>query len=88
MKSYRAEAESKNIKNAMNPKDFQILYDYNRWANARVHDAVAKLTAEQYTHDLSNSFLSVRDTLTHILAAEWIWLKRWQGESPKFSFIL
>jgi len=67
----------------MNPKDFQILYDYNRWANARVHDAVAKLTAEQYTRDLSNSFHSVRDTLTHILAAEWIWLKRWHGESPK-----
>jgi len=67
----------------MNQKDFQTLYDYNRWANARVCDAVAKLAAEQYTRDLSNSFRSVRDTLTHILAAEWIWLKRWQGESPK-----
>jgi len=67
----------------MNQKDFQTLYDYNRWANARVCDAVAKLTAEQYKRDLSNSFHSVRDTLTHILAAEWIWLRRWQGESPK-----
>jgi uncharacterized damage-inducible protein DinB len=26
-----------------------------------------------------NSFLSVRDTLAHILGAEWIWLERWQG---------
>jgi len=67
----------------MNPKDFSILYDYNRWANARVLDAAAKLNPAQYTRDLSNSFLSLRDTLTHILAAEWIWLKRWQSESPK-----
>jgi len=70
----------------MNPKDFQILYDYNRWANARVHDVVAKLTAEQYTRDLSSSFRSVRDTLAHILAAEWIGLRRWLGESPKALF--
>ena len=67
----------------MNKKDFQILYDYNRWANARVLAAVSKLTAEQYTRDLSNSFSSVRDTLTHILGAEWIWLARWKGKSPK-----
>ena len=69
--------------NTMNSKDFQTLYAYNRWANARVCDVVAKLTAEQYTRDLANSFRSVRDTLTHILAAEWIWLRRWLGESPK-----
>ena len=42
----------------MNKKDFQILYDFNRWANARVLDAAAKLNAEQYTRDLSNSFRS------------------------------
>jgi uncharacterized damage-inducible protein DinB len=24
----------------------------------------------------------VRDTLAHIYGAEWIWLARWQGESP------
>ncbi len=67
----------------MNKNDFQILYDFNRWANACVLDAAAKLTVEQYTRDLSNSFRSVRDTLTHILAAEWIWLRRWKGTSPR-----
>jgi uncharacterized damage-inducible protein DinB len=70
----------------MNKKDFQILYDYNRWANARVLDAASRLTAEQYTRDLSSSFRSVRDTLTHIMAAEWIWLQRWQGTSHKALF--
>jgi uncharacterized damage-inducible protein DinB len=24
----------------------------------------------------------VRDTLAHILTAEWLWLRRWLGESP------
>jgi uncharacterized damage-inducible protein DinB len=67
----------------MNLKDVQLLYEYNRWANARVLDAVSKLTAEQFSQDMGNSFSSVRDTLTHIMSAEWIWLQRWKGSSPK-----
>jgi uncharacterized damage-inducible protein DinB len=34
---------------------------------------------------MGNSFSSVRDTLAHILGAEWIYLERWQGRSPKAS---
>jgi uncharacterized damage-inducible protein DinB len=67
----------------MNQTDIQVLYDYNRWANAQVLEAVSRLTAEQLTKDLGNSFPSVRDTLTHIMSAEWIWLRRWKGTSPK-----
>jgi uncharacterized damage-inducible protein DinB len=67
----------------MNKKDFQTLYAYNRWANACALEAASKLTEEQYARDLSSSFRSVRDTLTHILAVEWIWLRRWKGTSPK-----
>jgi len=61
----------------------QALYDYNRWSNTRVLDAVSKLSAEQFTRDLENSFRSVHATLVHILSAEWIWLERWNGTSPK-----
>ena len=32
---------------------------------------------------MGNSFSSIRDTLAHILGAEWIWLERWQGRCPK-----
>jgi uncharacterized damage-inducible protein DinB len=64
-------------------QSIQALYDYNRWANAKVLDAVSKLSAEQFTKDIENSFRSVRDTLVHILSAEWIWLERWKGTSPK-----
>jgi len=66
----------------MNRQDILTLYDYNAWANARVLGTVEPLTAEAFLRDLKNSFPSVRDTLAHILAAEWIWLRRWHGESP------
>lgn len=67
----------------MDLQTIHALYNYNRWANDRVLDAVSKLSAEQFTRDLENSFRSVRDTLVHILSAEWIWLERWNGISPK-----
>src|SRR6266404_9732723 len=66
----------------MNKQDDGFLNEYNRWANARMLDAASKLTAEQFTRDLQSSHRSVRDTLAHILAAEWIWLERWKGTSP------
>lgn len=66
----------------MNKNDIVHLYNYNRWANARTFDAAAKLTPEQFTEDMHSSHRSVRDTLAHILAAEWIWLERWNGTSP------
>jgi len=71
----------------MNNHDVEYVYEYNRWANARVLDAVSKLTSEQFSRDLQSSHRSVRDTLAHILAAEWIWLERWKGVSPKALLI-
>ena len=66
----------------MNKQDVAYLHDYNRWANRRILEAASKLTPEQFTKDLQSSHRSVRDTLAHILAAEWIWLERWKGTSP------
>lgn len=66
----------------MNENDIQLLYEYNRWANARILAAASALTEEQFTKDLSSSHRSVCDTLVHILSGEWIWLMRWQGISP------
>jgi len=62
------------------------LYEFNRWANAQVLNAVSVLEPEEWTRNLRNSFPSVRDTLVHILWAEWIWLTRWKGVSPKLIF--
>ncbi len=66
----------------MDRQDIVTLYDYNRWANTRIFDAVETLDDTAFLTDLKNSFPSVRDTLAHILGAEWIWLLRWKGESP------
>lgn len=63
-------------------QDIVTLYEYNRWANGRTLDAAEKLDPAAFVKDLKNSFPSVRDTLAHILGAEWIWLRRWKGESP------
>jgi uncharacterized damage-inducible protein DinB len=67
----------------MNKSDVEYLYSYDRWANARILDAVSGLTEEQFTMDMKSSHGSIRDTLSHILAAEWIWLERWNGVSPQ-----
>jgi uncharacterized damage-inducible protein DinB len=66
----------------MNTSDILLQFEYNRWANARLLDAAAALTNEQFVRDLSSSYSSVRDTLTHIVAAEEVWLMRWKGISP------
>lgn len=63
-------------------EDVRELYAYNRWANGRILEAVSRLDRESFEKDLGSSFPSVRDTLTHILAAEWVWLSRWMGRSP------
>lgn len=62
------------------------LYRYNSWANDQVLDAASRVTDADFTRDLKNSFGSVRDTLTHIVWAEWIWLQRWKGVSPTLVF--
>ena len=66
----------------MNLRDLQTMLDYHYWARNQLLDAVAALTPEQYNKDLSSSFRSVRDTLTHTYGAEYFWYLRWHGESP------
>jgi uncharacterized damage-inducible protein DinB len=66
----------------MTLQDLQTLVDYHYWARDRLLDAVATLTPEQYQRDLGSSFKSVRETMTHVYAAEWAWYERWQGRSP------
>ena len=67
----------------MDRNDLRELYDYNRWANHRALAAAGKLDGERFVRAMGNSFSSVRDTLAHVLSAEWIWMERWQGHWPK-----
>lgn len=61
----------------MTKDDIQFLFEYDRWANDRTLQAASALTADEFTRDLGGAFASVRDTLVHILGAEWIWLYFW-----------
>jgi uncharacterized damage-inducible protein DinB len=70
----------------IDPSAIRELYRYNRWANARAFEAVATLSQEQFARDLGSSHPSVRDTITHIVWAEWLYLQRWQGTSPQTVF--
>lgn len=58
------------------------LFRYTQWANARVFDAIAALDAEWWTREIGGSFGTIRDTVAHLISAEWVWLERWEGRSP------
>ena len=59
------------------------LFDHNYWARDRQLRACAALTEEQFLRPLPGSFASLRDTLVHLVAVEWLWLERWRGNSPR-----
>lgn len=58
----------------------QTLARYNRWANRRLYAAAAELPEADYLADRGAFFGSVHRTLTHLLVADRIWLKRITGE--------
>jgi uncharacterized damage-inducible protein DinB len=66
----------------MRVADVLSLYAYNEWANARIFGAAARLDPEAFAAPRGSSFSSIRDTIAHIAASEWVWLRRWRGESP------
>jgi uncharacterized damage-inducible protein DinB len=49
--------------------------------------SLGALTAEQFTRDLGGSFPSIRDTMLHILAGEWIWLNYWKAPHHDAAFL-
>jgi uncharacterized damage-inducible protein DinB len=66
----------------MNKEDILTLYKYNAWANARILAKTAQVTAEQFLASAPFSHGGLCNTLVHILFAEWIWRRRWEGVSP------
>lgn len=66
----------------MNKQDILTLYRYNQWANAKILNAAIKVTPEQYLAPASFPHGGLRDTLVHVMFAEWIWRNRWEGTSP------
>lgn len=67
----------------MDLNDIRNLYAYNLWANRRMFSALDKLSDQQFTSVIQSSFPSIQESVMHILGAEWIWLMRWNGTSPR-----
>ena len=57
------------------------LIDYNYWANGLILKFAEQLTGEEFLQVDSYSHNSIRDVLTHVMFAEWLWLDRMQGRS-------
>ena len=63
----------------MTVRDLERLYDYGYWANKKLFAVVSQLTPEQFTQTVAGSYGSVRNTMVHMLSAEWGWLDRCGG---------
>jgi uncharacterized damage-inducible protein DinB len=63
----------------MTVQDLTTLFDYGYWANKKLFEVVAKLTPEQFEQFFSDNHGSIRNTMVHMLSAEWGWLERSGG---------
>jgi uncharacterized damage-inducible protein DinB len=67
----------------MTLSEIRLLHAYSSWANTRLFDVLATLTAEQYSRDMKGSHGGIHTTLVHMVGAEKIWLERWRGVAPE-----
>jgi uncharacterized damage-inducible protein DinB len=63
----------------MTTDDLQKLYRYNDWSKERYFAAAERISAIDLTAARACSHGSILGTLRHIVFAEWLWLRRWQG---------
>ena len=66
----------------MTVDDFRRLFSYTEWANGAFIEALRGLSEEQFARELVSSYPTLRDTIGHMAFAEWLWMRRWKGESP------
>jgi uncharacterized damage-inducible protein DinB len=64
----------------MTLREAKLLLAFNAWATQKIFDALAPLLPEQFTRDMKASHGSIHGTLTHLVAAEKMWLSRWVGK--------
>lgn len=65
------------------PEDVAKLFAYGRWANALLFETVEGLTRDEFLQQVGGSFGSVQGTLAHLYGADWVWLERFHGRSPR-----
>ena len=63
----------------MSVDDLVRLFDYGYWANRKLFEVLSRLPAEQFTAPAAGSYGSIRNTLVHVMSAEWGWIDRCGG---------
>ncbi len=63
----------------MTVQDLYTFYDYNYWANKKLLPVISRLSPAEFTKSVAGGHGSVRNTMVHILSAEWGWLSRCGG---------
>ena len=66
----------------MTPELCRAFARYNRMMNDRLYTVASTLTQEERTRDLGAFFKSVHGTLNHLLLADRVWLRRFEGLAP------
>src|SRR6478609_2465081 len=59
--------------------DLQQRFAYDAWANARLFEVLQQLTPDEFVRPMAGSYGSVRNTLVHVMSAEWGWVERCGG---------
>lgn len=63
----------------MTVDDLEVLFGYGYWANRRLFQALSPLAPDEFTRPVGPGHASIRNTLVHVLSAEWGWLDRCGG---------
>ena len=61
---------------------FVMFAAYNRWANALLYAAAAKIPDPDYRADRGAFLGSLHGTLNHLLVADRVWMRRFTGSGP------
>lgn len=59
--------------------DLRTLFNYNYWANQKLFDVLLQVPPDAFTQSIAGSYDSIRNTMVHMLSAEWGWLSRCGG---------
>ena len=77
IESYRPHgAGGRERERTMRGTDLRRMARFNRWANRRLYEACAALTATQWKTPLPGAFGTLRDTLAHVAEVDLLWLAR------------
>jgi uncharacterized damage-inducible protein DinB len=71
----------------MTPEQCRAFARYNRWMNAKIYAAAARLSDADRKRDRGAFFGSIHNVMNHILVGDRIWLGRITGRVPEPGFI-